>query len=85
MKRYQKYDEGFIDEGDVNMFAVMQELLRIRYTRELYPEHPRALDYDRARGPIQGYPGGGGYAGDVYDIAYAKAMLQAAVVVEQGR
>ncbi len=85
MKPYVKYDEGFIDEGDVNMFAVMRELLRVKYTRELYPEHPRALDYDRAHGPIHGYPGGGGYAGDVYDIAYAKAMLQAALVVERGR
>ena len=83
MKPYVKYDEGFIDEGDVNMFAVMRELIRVKYTRELYPEHPRALDYDRARGPIPGYPGGGGYAGDVYDIAYAKAMLQAALVVER--
>jgi mannonate dehydratase len=85
MTPYVKYDEGFIDEGDVNMFAVMRELLRARYTRELYPEHPRALDYDRARGPIHGYPGGGGYAGDVYDIAYAKAMLQAALVVDRGQ
>jgi mannonate dehydratase len=83
MKPYLQYDEGFIDEGDVNMFAVMRELLRVKYTRELYPEHPRALDYDRARGPIHGYPGGGGYCGDVYDIAYAKAMLQAALVVER--
>jgi mannonate dehydratase len=82
-KPYEKYDEGFIDEGDVNMFAVMRELVRLKYTRELYPEHPRALDYDRARGPIKGYPGGGGYAGDLYDIAYAKAMLQAALVVER--
>lgn len=85
LKPYVKYDEGFIDEGDVNMFAVMRELLRVKYTRELYPEHPRALDYDRARGPIRGYPGGGGYAGDVYDIAYAKAMLQAALVVERSQ
>jgi len=81
---YLKYDEGFIDEGDVNMFAVMRELVRLKYTREVYPEHPRALDYDRERGPIRGYPGGGGYAGDLYDIAYAKAMLQAALVVERG-
>jgi mannonate dehydratase len=80
---YLKYDEGFIDEGDVNMFAVMRELVRLRYPREIYPEHPRAIDYDRARGPIHGYPGGGGYAGDVYDIAYAKAMLQAALIVER--
>ena len=83
-KPYVKYDEGFIDEGDVNMFAVMRELVKLKYTREIYPEHPRAIDYDRARGPIHGYPGGGGYAGDVYDIAYAKAMLQAALIVERG-
>jgi mannonate dehydratase len=80
MKPYVKYDEGFIDEGDVNLFAAMRELLRVKYTREVYPEHPRALDYDRSRGPIQGYPGGGGYAGDVHDLAYARAMLQAALV-----
>lgn len=81
---YLRYDEGFIDEGDVNMFAVMRELVRVKYSRELYPEHPRAIDYDRARGPIRGYPGGGSYTGDVYDIAYAKAMLQAALLVERG-
>ncbi len=82
VKPYVKYDEGFIDEGDVNMLAVMQELLRVKYTREFYPEHPRALDYDRERGKIRGYPGGGGYTGEVYDIAYGKAMLQAALVLE---
>ena len=82
VKPYVKYDEGFIDEGDVNMLAVMQELLRVKYTREFYPEHPRALDYDRERGTIRGYPGGGGYTGEVYDIAYGKAMLQAALVLE---
>jgi mannonate dehydratase len=81
---YLRYDEGFIDEGDVNMFAVMRELIRVKYAREIYPEHPRAIDYDRARGPIGGYPGGGGYGGDIYDIAYAKAMLQAALEVERG-
>jgi mannonate dehydratase len=85
MKPYVKYDEGFIDEGDVNMFAVMRELIKVKYTREIYPEHPRALDYDRARGPIRGYPGGGSYAGDVYDIAYAKAMLQAALIEERSK
>ena len=84
MKPYVQYDEGFIDEGDVNMFAVMRELVKLKYAREVYPEHPRGIDYDRARGPIKGYPGGGGYAGDLYDIAYAKAMLQAALVVERG-
>lgn len=81
---YVRYDEGFLDEGDVNLFAVMRELIKNKYTREFYPEHPRALDYDRARGPIGGYPGGGGYAGNVYDIAYGKAMLQAALIAERG-
>jgi len=80
---YLKYDEGFIDEGDVNMLAVMRELVRLKYSRELNPEHPRGLDYDRARGPIHGYPGGGGYGGDLYDVAYAKAMLQAALLLEK--
>jgi mannonate dehydratase len=83
IKPYVKYDEGFIDEGDVNMLAVMRELVRVKYTREVYPEHPRGIDYDRERGPIRGYPGGGGYAGDLYDIAYAKAMLQAALILEK--
>ncbi len=83
MTPYLKYDEGFIDEGDVNMFSIMRELVRLKYTREIYPEHPRALDYDRARGPIKGYPGGGGYGGDLYDVAYAKAMLQAALTIER--
>ena len=85
MKPYEQYDEGFIDEGDVDMFAVMRELIKVKYTRQVYPEHPRALDYDRAPGPIHGYPGGGGYTGDVYDIAYAKAMLQAALIAERGQ
>jgi mannonate dehydratase len=84
MKPYVKYVEGFIDEGDVNLLAVMRELLKVNYTREFYPEHPRGIDYDRERGPIRGYPGGGGYAGNLYDIAYAKAMLQAALILERG-
>ncbi len=37
MKPYVKYDEGFIDEGDVNMFAVMRELIKVKYSREIYP------------------------------------------------
>jgi hypothetical protein len=29
------------------MFAVMTELVRQKYTRLIYPEHPRGIDYDR--------------------------------------
>ena len=42
-KPYEKYTEVFLDEGQVDMFAVMKELVRQKYYRALYPEHPRAL------------------------------------------
>ena len=75
-KPYVKYEEVFFDEGQVNLFAVMQELIKIKYSHGLYPEHPRALDYDREHpgGTKNMYPGGGGYAGQAYNLAFAKAM-----------
>lgn len=78
-KPYEKYTEVFIDEGQVDMFGVMKELVKNKYNGTIYPEHPRAIDYDRERGPIGGYPGGGGYAGNVFNVAYTRAMLQAAL------
>jgi mannonate dehydratase len=47
---YEKYTEAFIDEGDNDMFAVMKELVQLKYSRLVYPEHERALDADRERG-----------------------------------
>jgi len=74
------YTEVFPDEGQVDMFAVMKELVRQKYPRALYPEHPRALDFDREQPGFKPYyPGGGEYAGLVYNVAYTKAMLQAAL------
>jgi mannonate dehydratase len=78
-KPYVDYTEVFPDAGQVDMFAVMRELVRQRYPRGLYPEHPRALDIDRERGIRNQYPGGGGFVGEVYNVAYARAMLQAAL------
>ena len=78
-KPYERYSEVFIDEGENNMFAVMKELVKHKYTRLIYPEHPRALDYDRERGRIGGYPGGGGYASFAFQVGYTRAMLQAAL------
>jgi mannonate dehydratase len=77
---YVKYEEVFFDEGQVNMFAVMQEVFRLGYKFGIYPEHPRALDYDREHpgGIGNQYPGGGGYAAQAYNVAYTKAMMQAA-------
>ena len=79
MKPYERYTEVWIDEGLNNMFAVMKELVKNKYTRQIYPEHPRRLDYDTERGRIGGYPGGGSYAAIAYNVGYARAMLQAAM------
>ncbi|MPY89047.1 MAG: TIM barrel protein [Luteitalea sp.] len=76
------YTEVFLDEGQVDMFPVMRELVRQKYPRAIYPEHPRALDIDRERGEIENqYPGGGGFAGEIYNVAYTRAMLQAALTL----
>jgi len=79
-KPYEKYTEVFLDEGDNDMFLVMKELVRQKYPRLIYPEHPRAIDYDRERPSFRSpYPGGGGYAGLAFNIGYTRAMLQAAL------
>ena len=78
-KPYEKYQEVFIDAGINDMFGVMKALVKNKYTGTIYPEHPRALDVDRDRGRIGGYPGGGGYAGIAFSVAYARAMMQAAL------
>ncbi|MFP6646591.1 MAG: mannonate dehydratase, partial [Candidatus Latescibacterota bacterium] len=36
----EQYTEVFLDEGEVDMFAVMRELVRQGYPRLVYPEHP---------------------------------------------
>jgi mannonate dehydratase len=82
VKPYEKYQEVFIDAGMGDMFGVMKALVRNKYTGTIYPEHPRALDTDRDRvglGGIGGYPGGGGPTGITYSVAYARAMMQAAL------
>jgi mannonate dehydratase len=83
VKPYEKYQEVFIDAGMGDMFGVMKALVRNKYTGTIYPEHPRALDADRDRlppgGRLPGYPGGGGYTGITFSVAYARAMMQAAL------
>jgi len=77
---YERYTEVFIDEGENDMFAVMKELVTQKYSRLVYPEHPRGIDYDRERpGFRPQYPGGGGYAAYAFNVGYTRAMLQAAV------
>jgi|WetSurMetagenome_2_1015567.scaffolds.fasta_scaffold03971_2 mannonate dehydratase len=80
---YVKYEEVFFDVGQVNLFAVMQEIIKIGYKLAIYPEHPRGLDYDKEHpgGIGGGYPGGGGYTAQTYNIAYTRAMMQAALSI----
>ena len=61
------------------MFAVMKELMKNKYNRQAYPEHPRRLDYDTDRNINSQYPGGGGYTAIAYNVGYARAVLQAAI------
>ena len=79
-KPYEKYAEVFIDEGEINMFLVMKELVKNKYSHLIYPEHPRGIDYDKERAGFRTmYPGGGGYAGFAFNVGFARAMLQAAL------
>jgi mannonate dehydratase len=79
-KPYERYTEVFIDEGENDMFAVMKELVTQKYTRLIYPEHPRGIDYDRQLPDFRSqYPGGGGYAAYAFNVGYTRAMLQAAI------
>lgn len=79
-KPYERYTEVFLDEGENDMFAVMKELVKHKYSRLIYPEHPRGLDYDRERPDFRPqYPGGGGYAAFAFNVGYTRAMLQAVV------
>jgi len=73
---YDKYTEVFIDEGQVNMFAIMQELIKHGYKRGIYPEHPHALDYDKEHGS-----GNNRYAGEVFNVGFARAMMYAVMSV----
>jgi mannonate dehydratase len=77
---HNKYEEVFFDAGEINMFAVMQEFFRVGYKRGIYPEHARFFTRDTEfPGYVagRGYPGGGGSTGEVFNVAYARAMMQA--------
>ena len=76
-KPYVDYTEVFVDEGQVDMFAVMKELVRQKYPRLVYPEHPPVMDADTDH-PFDGIASGA-YSGFAYTIGYGRAMLQAAL------
>ncbi len=71
------YTEVWIDEGQVDMFAVMSELVRQKYPRLIYPEHPPVNDAD-TEFPFDGISATT-YTGFAYTVGYARAMMQAAI------
>ena len=79
--KYDKYTEVFLDEGEVNMLAVMQELFNQGFKRGLYAEHPFILDYDKEHPGGEkrngATPGGGGYAAECFNVGFTRAMMLA--------
>ena len=71
------YTEVWIDEGQVDMFAVMSELVRQKYRRLIYPEHHPVNDAD-TEVPFDGISATT-YTGFAYTVGYARAMMQAAI------
>ncbi len=74
------YTEVWIDEGHVDMFAVMSELVRQKYPRLIYPEHPPQNDSD-TEFPFDGISATT-YTGFAYTVGYARAMMQAALATQ---
>ena len=50
-----------------------KELIKNKYTRLIMPEHPRSMENDKGQK-------NGGYTGWVYNVGYARAMMQAALL-----
>jgi mannonate dehydratase len=73
----EKYTEMFLDEGEVDMLGVMEELVRQKYPRTLYPEHPPQMDVD-LENPDESISSGM-FTGFAYTVGYARATMQAAL------
>ena len=71
-----KYTEVFIDNGQVDMLAVMQELVRSKYKYGLWAEHPRDNIIDTEFNDQ-------GFISYLYNMSYARAMLQASLTLEK--
>ena len=77
------YTEVWVDEGQVDMFAVMSELVRQKYPRLIYPEHPPKNDSD-TEFPFDGISATT-YTGFAYTVGYARAMMQAGLATQAAR
>ena len=70
-----KYVEVFPDQGSVNMFAVMRELVRRKYKYGLFAEHPRGNDLDQKIGSD--------FAGYLFNLAHARGIMQSVLTLQQ--
>jgi mannonate dehydratase len=62
------FEETLLDDGDINMFKVLQELRRVGFSGCINPDHIPAVEGD----------GDGVHQGLSYSIGYLKALLAAA-------
>jgi mannonate dehydratase len=90
----EDYTEVWPDNGMVDMLAVMKELVRLKYTRMIHPEHARGLNVNEGVTEVLRDPAGergsrlaadtdpnlNSYAAWAYHVAYTRAMLQAALL-----
>ncbi|MEO8300215.1 MAG: mannonate dehydratase [Rhizomicrobium sp.] len=74
-KPRQDYTEVNPDDGDNDMYEVMKLLVRNRYKRLIFPEHPRGMDTDKMLPKEAGTT----TAGWAYNVGHCKAMLQIAL------
>jgi mannonate dehydratase len=72
-----KYLEVMIDNGNVNMLAVMNELVRGKYKYGIWAEHPRDNEFDTTHHS-------GGFVSYLYNQSYARAMMQTCLAMEEG-
>lgn len=91
----EDYTEVWPDNGMVDMLAVMRELVRQKYPRMVHPEHARGLNVNDNVVEKQRDPAGergtklaadedtnlNSYAAWSFHAAYARAMLQAALLM----
>ena len=63
------------------LYEVITDEKHVPYATTDYNALLERDDIDRERSIRNQYPGGGGTVGQIYNVAYAKAMLQAALFV----
>ncbi|MDB4924172.1 mannonate dehydratase [Mucilaginibacter sp.] len=72
-----KYVEVMIDNGNVDMMAVMYELVKGKYKYGIWAEHPRDNEFDKTHQS-------NGFVSYLYNQSYARAMMQTCLALQAG-